>query len=184
MANLRVVVDRVISGFFYTAPHSPPCARQADVVRPRIHSRARSVSDSTVLLLTANVGGGVREGSRTCALSVYCVKGLEVCFFRPPAGTEKDPLAECRTSSRTNEAQLLDASTSAMVALELQSRDKVRFGPRGQRRGVKRYSKIDQPASGHGQYGILVEVDRNGGVVHADPHKQNIFVCAAQPVML
>lgn len=31
MANVRGVVDRMVSGFFYTAPHSPDCA-QKDVV--------------------------------------------------------------------------------------------------------------------------------------------------------
>lgn len=32
MSNLRDVSDRLISGFFYTAPHSPMCARQQNVV--------------------------------------------------------------------------------------------------------------------------------------------------------
>ena len=33
MASLRGVVDRMVSGFLYTAPHSPPCAMREDVVR-------------------------------------------------------------------------------------------------------------------------------------------------------
>ena len=33
MSNLRDVVDRLVSGFFYTAPHSPECARRETVVR-------------------------------------------------------------------------------------------------------------------------------------------------------
>lgn len=32
MSNLRDVPDRLVSGFFYTAPHSPTCARQEIVV--------------------------------------------------------------------------------------------------------------------------------------------------------
>lgn len=33
MTNLRGVVDRLVSGFFYTKPHSPRCAREGIVVR-------------------------------------------------------------------------------------------------------------------------------------------------------
>ena len=33
MSNVRDVVDRLVSGFFYTAPHSPECARREIVVR-------------------------------------------------------------------------------------------------------------------------------------------------------
>lgn len=32
MGSIRGVVDRMVSGFFYVAPHSPVCARQAVVV--------------------------------------------------------------------------------------------------------------------------------------------------------
>ncbi|CAM9476606.1 unnamed protein product, partial [Hapterophycus canaliculatus] len=32
MSNLRGVTDRMISGFFYTSPHSPKCARIDNVV--------------------------------------------------------------------------------------------------------------------------------------------------------
>lgn len=32
MSNLRDVVDRMVSGFFYEAPHSPTCAREDEVV--------------------------------------------------------------------------------------------------------------------------------------------------------
>ncbi|CAM9301460.1 unnamed protein product [Ectocarpus sp. 4 AP-2014] len=31
MSNLRDVVDRMVSGFFYVHPHSPPCARMENV---------------------------------------------------------------------------------------------------------------------------------------------------------
>ncbi|CAN0481507.1 unnamed protein product, partial [Laminaria digitata] len=31
MSNLRDVVDRLVSGFFYTAPHSPACAQSESV---------------------------------------------------------------------------------------------------------------------------------------------------------
>lgn len=33
MANVRDITDRIVSGFFYSSPHSPPCARNEDVVR-------------------------------------------------------------------------------------------------------------------------------------------------------
>lgn len=33
MTNLRGVVDRLVSGFFYSKPHSPLCAREDVVVR-------------------------------------------------------------------------------------------------------------------------------------------------------
>lgn len=35
MSNLRDVVDRLVSGFFYTAPHSPACAQSEGVVCTR-----------------------------------------------------------------------------------------------------------------------------------------------------
>lgn len=39
MGNLRDVVDRIVSGFFYTPPHSPPCARGTNVVSEYSRSR-------------------------------------------------------------------------------------------------------------------------------------------------
>lgn len=41
MANIRDVADRIVSGFFYTFPHSPACARQEDVVRQNFVSSPR-----------------------------------------------------------------------------------------------------------------------------------------------
>ena len=39
MANLRHVVDRMISGFFYAKPHSPNCAHEDTVVRKVLVAR-------------------------------------------------------------------------------------------------------------------------------------------------
>lgn len=35
MSNMRDVKDRIVSAFFYTAPHSPACARRDTVVREK-----------------------------------------------------------------------------------------------------------------------------------------------------
>ena len=42
MSNLRHVVDRMVSGFFYTKPHSPHCAQGDTVVSCRVSYKGPS----------------------------------------------------------------------------------------------------------------------------------------------
>lgn len=39
MSNVRDVADRMVSGFFYDSPHSPPCARKPTVVSRVVYAK-------------------------------------------------------------------------------------------------------------------------------------------------
>lgn len=74
MSNLRHVVDRMVSGFFYTNPHSPHCAQEDTVVSSRV-TRGQLAWGSI---------SGVRDPGATRIISSKCYRNEVVKELTAP----------------------------------------------------------------------------------------------------